>query len=373
MLGDMGKSLTRREREEAAEEIGRRPAELPAPPVVALQRSAGNRAVSALIQRDEAAPPTVTMPFPMFGGAPRAPDLNIPPTSPLAGKPVEAMSEAVAAKVRTYLDGRRYEIGDLNQKGLISMPEVVQQVRENVPEAASAPVADIEKQVRTVFGGLTPPPTRMKRSAAGASAELGARIANALPGAPKVNLAFIGGSISLTMAGVVLTGKVGGAKVTTTGGPGGGEVEVEGDGKSVKATGKDDAFGLEAKLDRAAFAAKIEKDKNTGNWSKWEVGLRIAVVGDEPLEPTPDIPELQATMVKAEKAVRQIVEHLQAGGSPTDSKVKTLMEDVKPAIEGVKSAVDKRPKGPKVTVGAGVKGGDDKLGTTAGLSLIVQF
>jgi hypothetical protein len=340
--------------------------------MLALQRAAGNRAVSALVQRDEAGSGAVSWtPFPMV--PPRAPNLNVPPTSPLAtGKAPPTLTEDAAAKVRAYLEGRRYEIGTKVNDGAISMPEVVQAVRESVPEAVSAPVAEIEKQVRAVFGGISPPPQRRKRTAQGSGAEIAARIANALPSAPKLRLDLSHGSIALTMSGLVATTKVGGVKVTGTGTPGGGEVTAEKGSTSVTVTGGTDAFGLTAKMDRAAFEAKIEKDDTTGNWSKWEVGLRVALVGDEPLEAVPDIPELRETAVKAEAAIRGIVEHLQSGGSPTDPKVKALMKDVKPAIEGVKRAVEK-PSGPKVTVGAGVKGGDEKLGTVGGLTLIVEF
>lgn len=341
--------------------------ERPPERVVTLQRAAGNRAVSGLVQRQGTGGWTFS---PI---APRPPDLRLPATSPLAGTPATRLSEEAAAKVRAYLEGRRYEIGSKVSDGAISMPEVVQQVRENVPESVSAPIADIEAQVRAVFGGITPPPVRRTRTAQGAGAEIGARIANALPSAPKLRVDIGGGSIRLTAAGVVASAKAGSATVTATGGPSGGELKAEDGSASIAVTGSATAFGLEAKLDRAAFAAKIEKDDRSGAWSKWELGLRIAVVGDEPLEEMTDIPGLSETVAKAEAAIRGIVAHLQAGGRPDDPKVKELMKDVKPAIEGVKRAVEKPASGPRVTVGASAKGGDEKLGTTAGLSLIVEF
>ena len=62
-------------------------------------------------------------------------------------------------------------------------------------------------------------------------------------------------------------------------------------------------------------------------------------------------------------------------GRPAEATLDLLtqaLDNVKPAIEGVKRAVE-TPAGPRVTVGVGVKGGDEKLGTVAGLSLIVEF
>jgi hypothetical protein len=335
----------------------------PVPPVVALGRLAGNRAVSGLLQRQGGYTPSVTPP-PIH--------LQLPPTSKLAGEPVAPLSDTTAGAIRTYLDGRRYEIGNKVADGALSMPELIQAIREEIPGAASAPVDQIAKVVRESLGSLTPPPVRKKRTAQGAGAELAARIANALPSAPRLRVEFAGSSVALTMKGLVAKTSVGGAKVTATGTPGGGEVTAEGGGASVTVSGSTDAFGLTAKIDRAAFEAKIERDDRTKEWSKWEVGLRVSVAGGEPLEPMPDIPELQQAAVKAEAAIRGIVSHLQAGGRPDDAKVKELMKDVKPAIEGVKRAVE-TPAGPRVTVGVGAKGGDEKLGTVAGLSLIVEF
>ena len=337
----------------------------PPHPVVTLQHTAGNRAVSALVQRQGGGG------FTFSPIAPRPPSLTLPPDSRLGAAP-PALSEATAGEVRAYLEARRYEIGNRVSDGAISMPEVVQAVRESVPGASSAPVADIEGQVRAVFGALTPPPERRKRSAQGASAEIAARIANALPNAPKLRLDFSGGSIRLTAAGVVASTTIGRATVTATGGPGGGEVKAEDGATSVAVTAGTDAFGLSASIERASFEAKIERDEKGGTWSKWEIGLRIALVGDEPLDQMSDIPELREAVSTAEAAIRAIIGHLQAGGSPTDPKVKELMKDVKPAIEGVKRAVQ-APKGPRVTAGASVRGGDEKLGTFAGVSVIVEF
>ena len=339
----MPRARRREEELEESETAALERADAPVPPVVALGRLAGNRAVSGLLQRQGGYTPTISPP-PI--------SLNIPATSKLAGEPAKGLTPDVAAAIRQYIDGRRYEIGSKVSDGAISMPELVQAIRESVPGAASAPVDQVEKVIREAMGALAPPPVRRKRTAQGAGSELAARIANALPSAPRLRVDFSGGSVALTMKGLVASTTVGGAKVT--------------------ASGSADAFGLTAKFERAAFEAKIERDDKTGAWSKWEVGLRVSVVGDEPLEPMPDIPELREAAVKAEKAIRGIVEHLQAGGKPDDAKVKELMKDVKPAIEGVKRAVE-TPAGPRVTVGAGVKGGDEKLGTVAGLSLIIEF
>ncbi|HSJ73911.1 MAG TPA: hypothetical protein VK904_06305, partial [Miltoncostaeaceae bacterium] len=331
--------------------------------LIALQRSAGNRAVSNLVLRQGGGglsfSPTVPPPV----------NLNLPPTSRLAAAP-PAMTPDVEGRVRAFLGDatRRYEIGDRVGKGAISMPEVVQMVREGVPEAASAPTADIERQVKAVFGALTPPPTRRQRTAQGAGSELAARIGNALSSVANLRVSFLGGAIQITSAGLVA--KVG--PVTATGTPGGGEVKAGDGDASVAVTGSTTAFGLTAKLDRASFEAKVEKDEASGRWSRWEYGLRVALVGDEPIEEMTDLSGLQESVRKTEEALRKVVEHLQSGGSPTDPVIKDLMKDVKPAVEGVKRVVQK-PAGPRVTIGVVGKEGDEKLGRYAGLSLVIEF
>jgi hypothetical protein len=346
-----------REDEEEREALARPEAE---DEVTALQRTAGNRAVSRLIQRQDA---------PVAGGfSPFA--VNVADLK--AARPAELAPE-LRDKVRAFLESRKVGIGIRVQEGSISMPEVVQMVREGVDGAIAADAWAIQVEVTAVMGREVPPPTRGKRTAAGRESELTARIANALGAAGKgLKVQSHAGSLELSASGAVASTTIGGAKVTATGGPSGGEVKGEGGGAEVTATASTSSLGLTAKFDKAQFEAKVEKDDASGNWSKWSLGLRVAIVGDDPLDDTADIPELQEAAVKAEAALRGVIGYLQSGGSPTDSKVKDLMKDVKPAVEGVKRAVQK-PKGPNVTVAGTVKGGDDKLGTFAGVSLIVEF
>lgn len=336
--------------------------------VLEVQRGAGNGAVSRLLQRDTSG--LIFNPV-----APRTPDLFPRPGQLGAGAGMATpIPEATAQKIRSYLEGERYAIQSRVADGTISMPEVVQMVRQGVPEAAALDGGAVEGEVQRFFRGMAvvPPPTRRKVSGEGRGQEFAARIANALPSAPKLKLSSRAGSLELTASGLVASTTVGGVNVTATGTPSGGEVKGEKGDTSVTATVSATSVGLSGKVDRASFGAKIEKDTNSGQWSKWELSVRVALAGDEPLEEMPDIPELTETVVKAEAAIRQIAQHLQAGGDPRDAKIKDLMKDVKPALEGVKRAVEK-PKGPNVTVGVTAKGGDEKLGVFVGVSLIVEF
>lgn len=130
---------------------------------------------------------------------------------------------------------------------------------------------------------------------------------------------------------------------------------------------KGDSFGITTKVGDATFGAKIEKQNET--WSKWSMSLSVAVVGEASESVMPG-DQLKQTVEKANAAVGRVINHLLAGGSPTDDVVKQALEDIKPAIDGVSKAVAK-PKGPSVTIGGSVSG--NAAGWQAGVSLIVHF
>ena len=84
----MPRARRREEELEESETAALERADAPVPPVVALGRLAGNRAVSGLLQRQGGYTPTISPP-PI--------SLNIPPTSKLAGEPAKGLTPDVAA------------------------------------------------------------------------------------------------------------------------------------------------------------------------------------------------------------------------------------------------------------------------------------
>jgi hypothetical protein len=201
------------------------------------------------------------------------------------------------------------------------------------------------------MGYVSPPETRTKYSASGLGSELAANIANAFPKPPKVKFQTSAGSLELSVTGVELQTKVGPAKVTGTF-----------NGSSV---------GLKTEVGGASFEAKLEKDVETGNWSKWSMELQVPLVG-EAYDAPPPSPELKDTVMKAHVAAGKIASHIAGGGSPDDVVVKKALEDVKEAIEGVSKAVAKQPDKPSVTLGVKAQKDPDK-GLTVGAAVTVTF
>jgi hypothetical protein len=78
-------------------------------------------------------------------------------------QPPQPMEDAIKMRVVAYLERMRLAIQLHNQDGTISMPELVNQVRQNVPEALAATPFQIELVITEVLAGDTPPPVRKVR------------------------------------------------------------------------------------------------------------------------------------------------------------------------------------------------------------------
>lgn len=194
-----------------------RPSEPPAPrsdvaTVLALQRSAGNAAVSrALLARAPTDAPLL----------PGITDLNKPLVPGLAG-PVhfDEVPMSVQMPVDAYLDQRTPEILEKVLAGTISVPEMVAELRQKVPQATSVSAASLAGLVRNHrFSNATLkiPEERSKVSASGLTKQAEASIANALPSVPtSVSLSGAAGSLTLSISGVQLKTKAGGASVFIT-------------------------------------------------------------------------------------------------------------------------------------------------------------
>jgi hypothetical protein len=339
------------ELEDGPRRSARRPDEAPSPAadrILRLQASAGNAAVARAILARE------------------LPAL-VPPIR------VQEMPADVAAKVAAYLQTMRLAIQLRKQDGTISMPEVVNLVRQNVPESLTATPFQIELVVTDTLQGDTPPASRAAQSADGRSAQLEASILNHLPKPPKELKLYAGpGSLSFSMSGVEAAVKAG--PVTATADKDGATVKVKEGGASVTGTAsfQGDAFGLKAAVGGASFDASVHKDSATKQWSKWQASVKIPIAGGETVEERPPTEEITESVMKAQAAIADVIAHLQAGGSPGDDFVKQKMGDIKPAISKVSGAVEQR-KGPKASVKLSVGSGDAKLGTYGMVSLVVEF
>src|SRR4051794_15027126 len=75
-------------------------------------------------------------------------------------QPPAPMDEAIKMQVAAYLEKMRLAIQLHNEAGTISMPELVNQIRQNVPDALGATPYQIEVVITEILAGDTPPPVR---------------------------------------------------------------------------------------------------------------------------------------------------------------------------------------------------------------------
>jgi hypothetical protein len=296
---------------------------------------------------------------------------DLPSVIPKLAPPEEAPA-AVKDPIKAYLERMRLAVQLRNQDGTMSMPELVNWVRQNVPEALQATVFQIQMVITEVLGTDTPPPTRKLLSADGRSAQVEASILNSLPKPPKELKIYAGpGSLSLGFTGTV---ELKAGPVTVDADKDGGKVTVKDGDKSITGSGSfaGDAFGLKATMGNASFDAQLKKDGATKQWSHFTANLKVPIAGGETVEERPPVEEVTESVIQAQAAIADVVEHLRNGGSPTDDVVKAKMALIKPAISKVSSAVEQR-KGPQASVKVTVGTGDPKLGSYGTVSLVIEF
>jgi len=353
--------------EERANEA-REPA-VPAPPatasILALQRSAGNAAVARMLARaptDAPVLPGLTDPkkplLPGLGGAPALSQDELP-----AG---------VQMAVDTHLDVLFQSYLQKSLEGTLSVPEVVAEVRQKVPQAASVPGAALAGIVRThrfSMASFKIPEERKKVDSAGLGKQAEAAIANALPSVPtSVFLSGAGGSLRLSISGAQVKTKIGGATVKVDAGKEGAEAEVKKGDASVAASaawsGKE--FAIKTDVKGAKLEGKVAKDDTKG-WG-WSASLVMPLMGDE----IDVLPDLQKVIGEAHGAIAEVVAHVQGGGDPKDAYVTERLAKIKPAIDGAQRAAQKS-KGPAATLRANAGGDFAGGGFSAGISLVVEF
>ena len=296
---------------------------------------------------------------------------DLPPVIPRIAPPEDAPA-AIAAPIKAYLERMRLAVQLHNQEGTMSMPELVNWVRQNVPEALQATVYQIQVVITETLGNDTPPPTRKQVSADGRSAQVEASILNSLPHPPKELKLYAGpGSLAFALSGSV---ELKAGPVTATADKDGASVKVKEGDASVGAQGSfaGDKFGLKASIGNASFDAQLKKDDTTKQWSHFTANVKIPIAGGETVEERPPVEEVTESVIQAQAAIADVVEHLRNGGSPTDAFVTTKMALIKPALSKVSAAVEQR-KGPQASVKVTVGTGDPKLGTFGTVSLVIEF
>jgi hypothetical protein len=332
---------TEAEREDAA-------ARPPAPPaLLELQRSAGNAAVARVLAREP-----VSMQFTQ----PAPTGIGVNPLLTYQPK----LEPAVETAVDRFLAEQAPGIKVVMLEGRISMPEVVDRVRREVPEAANASPAAIRARVVEIVGAV--PETQGKPSLGSRKAEQESRISNLFP-IPPTSVTFGGSQTNVTIGISGAQLKTGGATVKA--GKEGPEVELKDGPAKVGVSGKWDGseFGLKTEVGGVKFESKVHR-KGEG-WG-WTGGLVIPISGDE----VDELPDIGGAVGGAHAAITESLGHLQGGGSPTDGFVTDRMGKIKPAIDAVGKVAGRKGKsGATLRVTGSADGG----GWTAGVSLVIVF
>jgi hypothetical protein len=325
----------------------------PLPPATAahqlldLQRSAGNAAVArALVARE-----------PVQFGTP--PPVALGPNPQLWGK---RLAPEVEQAIDAYLTQHKPGFLTESLDGHLSMPEVVDQVRRNVPAAADASPFAIEGRVSLVVGNI--PAKRTKRDLAGQNIEYAAKIANMLPKPPtSVTIGASKTSLTVRIAEAELKTAVDGVHGSVKADKEGAEAEVKKGDVKAGVSGKWDgsSFGVKTEVGVVKFGGKVERKGD--NW-KWSGGLVFQLAGDE----VDELPDVGGVVSSAHGALPDPPGQLRNGGALSD--VSGRMGQIKPAIDAIGKVAERSGKsGATLRVTASGEDG----GFTAGVSLVIVF
>jgi hypothetical protein len=308
------------------------PAETAADRVLELQRTAGNQATTAALQRQSLQftnPPSVSSTI-GTGGLPP----NLVPSADFAAKQDAENKQ----KVRTYLDANKQLVMSHVTTGW-SMAELVNLVRTSVPEATRLAPETIEKLLTDWAAPQTIAAHRTPGDAKGAESELIATIKNSFSRIPtEVKLERKGAYFQVSLSGVEA----------------GFKKDEENKFSVGTESGKDVAVNIAVK--GVSFAAKLEQD---GEKTKWEAGLMFR--GDELV---PMMGALGGLFGSANSAIGHVGAEL-ASGKVEPGRLKEQFGPVKEAAEAV-SAISKHTG---VTFGVKVEGEGGEVRATATLTV----
>lgn len=213
------------------------------------------------------------------------------------------------AKIVAYLDKDRDALVRNIKSIMTSLPELVDRVRRNVPEARDASIFELEQVVKE-WSPVPVPVSRQGWDTAGLEKELLARISNKLPDIPtQIEIKRSFGSIKVSVKGVEATVPVG-------------PLELKGE----VTTGGDKSVGFETDVGPLKFAAKIDPT-TIGGELKWEIQLGFP----ETESMVPLFAKLPEVFSEANSAIVKAAGEMRAG-VPL-GEVKKNLEPVKAALE----------------------------------------
>lgn len=344
----------------ADEATGRRPRRRatpdPAAHLLLLQRHAGNRAVAGWLSRS-----SLTDVSTAVAGAVQQRD---------------ELDRRLRPAVIAYLAQQRADFALLLPDRL-SMPEIVDMVRTNVPDARQLDILVIEQIVEGVFGPGAIRPHRVDRE--GMQAELAAHLRNAMGDLPTEVRLVQGehGYLRVSVSGV----EAGLGPVRAQASPSGGQLEVKGRRAGVTASvgadygdvgragrtsdaGVGTRFGIEGHAGPVRFAGAVAKD-DRGDWARWSFEVGFPELGAR----DPDFEAVTRTMNAAGRAMTEIVRRVQAGASPTDRALATSLDVVQAGMEAIAEVAERRTGGPGVGVGIQAEGRGDEVRALATVTI----
>ena len=309
-------------------------------PVLLLQQAAGNGAVSRLLQRDALSmrdPTPLGSPAGGVGGLGSAgglgPGLSIDPNF------VAKRQEEIRGKVTAYLGANEPVVQGKIAEG-VSMAELVDLVRTNVPEAREMAPEQIAGLLRK-WSKITIAEHRLPTDQKGAESEALAAIKNALGKVPT--------EAKLERSGAFV-------KVSLSGLEAGYERDEDTKATVGTASGKDVAVNLAAR--GVHFAGKVEPGSGADP-TKWELGITFP--GDDMV---PLIPSLGQVFGSASSAVGQVASDVKAGRTSVGA-VKKQFEPVKGAVDALSGIAGHS----RVSVGVKVEGEGPEIKATATLTV----
>ena len=224
------------------------------------------------------------------------------------------------------------------------MTELIDNVRQNVPDATKLALQQVEELVRTAFDGVQIPAHRPSGVSGWDNSELAAIVRNVMGLPTKLSIERPYGWVKLSVSGY----EVGLRK---------GEFEISSE------AGWDKSFGMKGKVGPVHFGGIVKPPDKPGGNVTWEAELAFPEEGAM----VPMLDGLGGMMGTANKSMTRLAGDALTRGMPTVDQISAAVEPIKEAMGGLGAiAKANRPS-------FGVKVTGDGPGITVQATLTVPF
>lgn len=315
------------------------PETTPQAQVAALAAAAGNRAVARMLQREEDGGTTTAAPI-QFGFPTRPPP---PPKLDLDYDYMDKKQDAIKKSVREYLEKQREVLLAQVAKGM-AMTEIVDNVRQNVPDATKLALQQIEELARSTYDGVPIPAHRLSGTSGWDNSELAAIVRNVMGLPTKLSIERPFGWVKLSVSGYEVGLRKGGAEISAE-------------------AGWDQSFGMKGKVGPVHFGGVVKPPDKPGGNVTWEAQLAFPEEGAM----VPMLDGLGGMMGTANKSMTSLASEALTRGMPNVEQIGKAVEPIKEAMSGLGAiAKANRPS-------FGVKVTGDGPGITVQATITVPF